>query len=87
MFEEQQEQRQHDRSAESVLLDCVLLLQDTGEGRNKTDDNSADSAQGVKTLSGECIRGRMTGTTTDTTNDNKQDEVLRSKQHHLINSN
>ena len=55
------------------------MLQDTGEGHNKTNDNSAGSAQGVKTLSGECIRARRTSMPTDTTNNSKQDKVLRSK--------
>ena len=53
------------------------VLQDTGEGRNKTNDNPANSAQGAKTSSGECIRTRMTGMPTDTTNNSKQDKVLR----------
>ena len=54
------------------------VLQDTGEGRNKTNDNPANSAQGAKTLSGECIRARMTSMPTDTTNNSKKDKVLRS---------
>ena len=49
-----------------------------GEGRNKTNHSPANSAQGAKTLSGECIRARMTSMTTDTTNNSKQDKVLRS---------
>ena len=52
------------------------VLQDTGEGRNKTNDSSA---QGVKTLSGECIRARRTSMPTDTTNNSNQDKVLWSK--------
>ena len=49
------------------------VLQDTGEGRNKTNDNQANSTQGAKTLSGECIRTRMTSMPTGTTNNSKQD--------------
>ena len=54
------------------------LLQDTGEGRNKTNNNLVNSAQGAKTSSGECIRTRMTSTPIDITNNDKQDKVLRS---------
>ena len=54
------------------------VLQDTGEGRNKSNDNPANSAQEAKPSSGECIRTRMTSTSIDITNNSNQDEVLRS---------
>ena len=54
------------------------VLQDTGEGCNKSNDNPAKSAQGAKTSSGECIRTRMTSMPIDTTNNSNQDKVLRS---------
>ena len=54
------------------------MLQDTGEGHNKSNDNPANSAQEAKTSSGECIRTRMTSTSIDITNNSNQDEVLRS---------
>ena len=54
------------------------VLQDTDEGRNKSNDNPAKSAQGAKPSSGECIRTRMTSMAIDTTNNSNQDKVLRS---------
>ena len=56
------------------------VLQDTGEGRNKSNDNLANSAQEAETSSGECISTHMTSTSTDITNNtpSNQDEVLRS---------
>ena len=54
------------------------VLQDTGEGRNKSNDNPANSAQEAKTSSGECIRTCMTSTSIDITNNSNQDEVLQS---------
>ena len=54
------------------------VLQDTVEGRNKSNDNPASSAQETKTSSGVCIRTRMTGTSTGITNDSNQDGVSKS---------
>ena len=54
------------------------VLQDTGERRNKSNDNPANSAQEAKTSSGECIRTLMTSTSIDITNNSNQDEVLWS---------
>ena len=56
----------------------LLLLQDTDEGHNKSNDNPANSAQGKKTSSGTCIRTRMVNTPTDLTNNNNQDGVSNS---------
>ena len=63
------------------------VLQDTDEGRNKSNDNPANSAQEAKTSSGECIHTHMASTTTGITNNRNQDGVLQSTQHRLINSN
>ena len=54
------------------------VLQDTDEGRNKYNDNPANSAQEAKTLSGECIRTCMTSTSTGITNNSNQDGVWQS---------
>ena len=56
----------------------ACMLQDMGKGRNKTNDNPANSAQGAKTSSGECICTRTTSMLIDTTNNSQQDKVLRS---------
>ena len=54
------------------------VLQDTGEGRNKSNGNPANSAQEAKTSSGKCIHTHMTSTSIDITNNSNQDEVLRN---------
>ena len=48
------------------------------EGRNKSNDNPANSAQEAKTSSGECIRTRMASTSTGITNNSNQDGVLQN---------
>ena len=44
------------------------VLQDTGKGRNESNDNPANSAQEIETSLGECICTRMKSTSTDVTN-------------------
>ena len=77
------------------------VLQDTGKtgkGRNKSNDNpadsaeevktsSADSAEEVKTSSGDSAQMHTVSTSTDGSNDVIQDGVSNTQnQHHLINS-
>ena len=77
------------------------MLQDTGEtgeGRNKSNDNPADSAEEVKTSladsaeevktsSGDSARMHTVSTSTDGSNDVIQDGVSNTQnQHRLINS-
>ena len=65
-----------------------FLLQDMGEGRNRSNDNPADSAEEAKTSSGACKRIHTAGTSIDGTNDIIQDGVSNTQnQHRLINSN
>ena len=54
------------------------VLQDTDEGRNKSNDNPANSAQETKTSSGACIPTRMVSTSTGITNNSNQDGVSNS---------
>ena len=55
------------------------LLQDTDEGRNKSNDNNpVNSAQEAKTSSGACIRTRMASTSTSIINNSYQDGVSKS---------
>ena len=54
------------------------MLQDTDEGRNKSNDNPVNSAQEAKTSSGTCIRTRVASTSTGITNDSNQDGVSNS---------
>ena len=64
------------------------VLQDTGEGRNKSNDNPAGSAEEAKTSSGACKQIHTAGTSIDGTNDIIQDGVSNTQnQHRLINSN
>ena len=64
------------------------VLQDMGEGRNKSNDNPASSAGEAKTSSGVCTQTHTTGTSIDGTNDIIQDGVSNTQnQHRLINSN
>ena len=64
------------------------VLQDTGEGHNKSNDNPAGSAEDAKTSSGACKRIHMTGTSIGGTNDIIQDgDSNTQNQHRLINSN
>ena len=58
------------------------VLQDTDEGRNKSNDNPANSAGEVKTSSGGSTRIHTASTSTDVTNDSIQDGV--SNTHRLI---
>ena len=63
-------------------------LQDTDEGRNKSNDNLANSAGEAETSSGTSIRVHTASTSTDVTNDSTQDVVSNTQnQHRLINSN
>ena len=64
------------------------MLQDTGEGRNKSNDNPAGSAEEAKTSSGTCKRIHTAGTSIDGTNDIMQDgDSNTQNQHRLINTN
>ena len=66
------------------------VLQDTDDGRNKSNDNPANSAQEAKTSSGACVRTRMTSASTGIINNSSQDGVPRvhtQDQHRLINLN
>ena len=66
----------------------LQVLQDMGEGRNKSNDNPAGSAEEAKTSSGACKRIHTTGTSIDGTNDIIQDGVSNTQnQHRLINAN
>ena len=51
------------------------VLQDTDEGRNKSSDNPANSAQGTETSSGACIPTRRVSISTDITSNSHQDGV------------
>ena len=51
------------------------VLQDTDEGRNKSSDNPANSAQGTETSSGACIPTRRISISTDITSNSNQDGV------------
>ena len=51
------------------------VLQDTNEGRNKSSDNPANSAQGTETSSGACIPARRISISTDITSNSSQDGV------------
>ena len=65
------------------------VLQDTGEGRNKSNDNPANSAEEAKTSSGASMQIHTASASTDGTNDIIQDGVSNNtqNQHRLINSN
>ena len=54
------------------------VLQDMDEGRNKSNDNPANSAQEAKTSSRTFIRTRVASTSTGITNDSNQDGVSNS---------
>ena len=66
------------------------VLQDTGEtgkGRNESNDNPADSAEKVKTSSGDSEQMHAASTSTDGSNDVIKDGVSNTQnQHRLINS-
>ena len=51
------------------------VLQDTDEGRNKSSNNPANSAQGIETSSGACIPTRRISISTDITSNSQQDGV------------
>ena len=51
------------------------LLQDTDEGRNKSNDNPVNPARGTETSSGACISARRTSISTDITSNSNQDGV------------
>ena len=51
------------------------VLQDTDEGRNKSNDNPANPAQGTETSSGACISARRTNISADITSNSNQDGV------------
>ena len=51
------------------------VLQDTDEGRNKSNDNPTNSAQETKTSAGVCIPARRVSISTDITSNSHQDEV------------
>ena len=52
------------------------VWQDMDEGRNKSNDNPANSAQKTKTSAGVCIPARRVSILTDITSNSHQDEVL-----------
>ena len=54
---------------------CYVVLQDTDEGRNKSSNNPANSAQGTETSSGACIPTRRISIPTDITSNSNQDGV------------
>ena len=66
------------------------MLQDTGEtgeGRIESNDNPADSAEKVKTSSGDNEQMHAVSTSNDGSNDVIKDGVSNTqKQHRLINS-
>ena len=65
-----------------------ILLQDTGEGRNKSNDNPANSAEEAKTSSGDSMRKHTASAATEGINHIIQDGVSNTQnQHRLINSN
>ena len=66
----------HDNSS-GVGLDVgtVEVLQDTDEGRNKSNDNPANTAKGTETSSGACISARRTSISADITSNSDQDRV------------
>ena len=68
----------------------AFLLQDTGktgEGRNESNDNPADSAEKVKTSSGDSEQMHAVSTSNDDSNDVIKDGVSNTQnQHCLINS-
>ena len=51
------------------------VLQDTDEGRNKSSNNPANSAQGTETSSGTCIPTHRISIPTDITSNSNQDGV------------
>ena len=64
------------------------VLQDTGEGHNKSNDNPAESAEETKTSSGACKHIHTAGTSISDTKDIIPDgDSNTQNQHRLINSN
>ena len=62
------------------------VLQDTGEGHNKSSDNPAGSAEETKTSSGACKRIHTTGTSIGDTNDIVPDGDSNTQNQHRVRS-
>ena len=73
----------------ALCVKSVLLLQVTDEGRNKSSDNPANSAQGTETPSGAYIPTRRASISNDITSYRSRGfrTIHTPDQYHLINSN